>query len=153
MHSLFGLETEFAIGNLHGDGDEDGVAGYAKKIGSIVHVNLAVNNASGDQRLEVLEAFRRTLDAEVAIKNVELVHACGCPTERHGASGSAGVGETAGFGGSTREFAQTQTSAWDVRERVFFAGISCDVVFAGTTGVHEFDFDIFADAFQMAITP
>jgi hypothetical protein len=40
-----------------------------------------------------------------------------------------------------------------VRESVLLAGIHGEVVLAGIGGVDKFDFDIFADAFEVAITP
>src|SRR5437588_7459524 len=153
MHALFALETEVAIGHLHGYGDEDRVAGHAQKIRPIVHVNLIANDADGDEFGEILEAFWRALDAEVAIEICEFIHACGRTAERHGASGSVGVCEATSPGGSTQEFAQTRACNRDVCESVFFTGVSRDVVFAGTAGVHKFDLDIFANAFQMTITP
>src|SRR5439155_17512262 len=97
--------------------------------------------------------LKKTLDADVAIELCELIHACVRTAERHGASGSVGVCEATSPGGSTQEFAQTRACNRDVCESVFFTGVSRDVVFAGTAGVHKFDLDIFANAFQMTITP
>ncbi len=49
VDALFGLKAKVAIGYLDGDGDEDGAAGDAKKIGAIVHVNIVVDDAGVDQ--------------------------------------------------------------------------------------------------------
>jgi hypothetical protein len=49
MHSLFGLKAKGAIGNLDGNGHEDGTAGDAKKIGAIVHVNVVMDYVGVDQ--------------------------------------------------------------------------------------------------------
>src|SRR5260370_16603352 len=77
VNALFGLKAKVAIGDLNGDGYEDGAAGDAEKIGAIVHVNVVVDDASVDQFGESFQAFGRTLDAEVTIKGVQLVPACG----------------------------------------------------------------------------
>src|SRR5260370_2574992 len=153
MHALFGLETEFAIENLHGDGDEDSVAGYAEKICPIGHVDIVMDDVDGNQFGHTFEAFGRTLDAEVAIKHVELVHACRCSTDRHWAGATAGVGEAPSFGGATHEFAQTQASTGNMCESVFFARVSRDVVFAGTPPISKFTFSIFSHPFQLALAP
>jgi len=57
MDALPGLEAEIAIGDLHGDRDEDGVARHAKKISPIVHVDFVTDNADGHQLGEIFEAF------------------------------------------------------------------------------------------------
>src|SRR2546426_10070397 len=99
MHALLGLEAEFAIGDLHGDGDEDSVAGYAKKIGPIVHMDIVVDDLDGDQFGQTLEAFGRALDAEVAIRMVDWVMVGGVPPNGLRQGGSVGVGKGAGFEG------------------------------------------------------
>src|SRR5712664_3399874 len=153
MDALFALKTEVAIGDLHGDGDEDGVAGHAKKIRSIVHVNFIVDDSRADFFFEIPEALRRTLDAKVAIDHIELVGARRSRAERNGAGCSIGVGEAARFGRRTHDFGQTRACTGNMRERVFLARISRDVIFAGTGGINEFDFDVLADPFEMAIAP
>src|SRR4029077_1612032 len=55
--------------------------------------------------------------------------------------------------GLAHDFRQTRTRSGNMRQRVFFAGVSRDVVFAGTGGVDELDLDVFAHAVQVAITP
>ena len=45
MQTLFALETEVAVGNLDGDGNEDRVGGDAKEIRAVFQVNLTVNDA------------------------------------------------------------------------------------------------------------
>src|SRR6266571_4977765 len=77
VDALFALETEVAIGDLYSDGNEDGAAGYAEEIRAVINVNLVVNDADGDDFREILEVFWRTLNAEVAVETLELIHACG----------------------------------------------------------------------------
>jgi len=45
MHALCQLKAKVAIGDLNGDGHEDGIAGDAKKIGAVVHVNIVMDDA------------------------------------------------------------------------------------------------------------
>lgn len=98
MNALLALKTKIAIGNLYGDRDEDSVAGHAKKIRSIVHVNFIVDDSRADFFFEVPESLGRALDAKVAIGHIELVHARRSRAERNGAGCSIGVGEAARFG-------------------------------------------------------
>src|SRR5260370_41347268 len=75
MHALFALETEVAIGDRHGDGDEDGVAGHTQKIRRIVHVNMTANDADGDEFSEILAAFCRWLRAAQVTEAYEFIAA------------------------------------------------------------------------------
>jgi hypothetical protein len=135
MHSLFELEIQIAIGHLNGDGNHDRVAGHAKKIRTVVHVNVGVNDAHGNQLFEILESRRRALNAEIAVQPIEFIHTGGLGAKRHRTGRPVLIQEATRFRGHAHDFGQTQAHSGDVSPRVLFARVIRHVVFAGACSV------------------
>jgi hypothetical protein len=101
----------------------------------------------GDEGLKILESCWRMLDAKVAVETLKFVVASCHAAERRGTSRSATVRQAICSGRPPEEFSQARASAGNVCQGVFLAGVHGDVVFAGTTGIDKFDFDVLTDTF------
>ncbi len=96
MHTVFLAEFKLAIGDLHGDGDEDGVRGDAEVVERIIDVDLAAKHASGDVGIHFL-VVGSALDIGVQIEGFEFILGGGAGAESDRQRGAMGIGKALGF--------------------------------------------------------
>jgi len=57
------------------------------------------------------------------------------------------------FAGAEERLAKALAASRNMGAGVFFSGVGREVIFTTAGGIDEFEFDIVADAFEMAVAP
>src|ERR1700722_5449289 len=154
LDAVFLGKTQLLGRNLNGDGNQNRIGSNAQEVGAVLELHLITDQAGSDHGFKIFEFYGRGLeDFGVKLKARKFLHRFRGHAYRRSHVSTIGVVETARFAGQTQRFQFRETGARNVQQCVLFAGVGGELVLTAHGGVNEFDFNVLADAFEVAIAP
>jgi hypothetical protein len=144
---------DLAVWNLQRNGNHYRIAGHAKIIQRVGHVNGASHKARRNRRGEVLKVFGRPHSAEMKIERCEFVRIGRNSANRSGQRRPIGIGEPIGLAPAVHHFADAPARSRYMEERILFIRVARQVIFAGAARADEFQLDVVAEFIAVANSP
>ena len=97
--------------------------------------------------------WRRAENPDVPVEAIKFAFAGGNAAKRCRQSSAARIAEAVDFATTAEHFADAFAASWNMGAGVFFCRVGREVILAAAGGIDEFEFDVVADTFEMAIAP